>query len=46
MKNKWVLSSLLALSIPATGLMMSPKAYAAAVQDRAVVAAYLGTENA
>jgi hypothetical protein len=33
MKNKWVLSSLLALSIPVTGLMVTPKAHAAVIQE-------------
>jgi hypothetical protein len=37
MKNKLALSSLLALSIPATVLMVAPKAYAAPAQEAAVV---------
>jgi hypothetical protein len=37
MKNKWVMSSLLALSIPATGLMVAPNANATPSQDGAAV---------
>jgi hypothetical protein len=45
MKNQWVLSSLLALSIPATGLIMAPKASAATLQDGAVVAEQRGWDT-
>ncbi len=37
MKEKWVLSSLLALSISATCLIVGPKTYAAPAQEHGVV---------
>jgi hypothetical protein len=37
MKEKWVLSSLLAFSIPVTGLMVAPKAFALPGQEPGVV---------
>jgi hypothetical protein len=38
MNGKWLFSALLAVSIPATGLMVGSKAYAAAAQEPGVVA--------